>query len=252
MTFSCMIKDGNIGKSLINLRNYDYVLFDLDGTIAETEAIGHLPAFNSAFAFHDMDWVWDGSQYRDLLKVAGGFERLKAHRAVMESTGQSKKYYNDAFLKEVHQTKNQIYARLMVTGIVKPRTGFFELIKRIWHLNRQWGVVTTTSQSNWDSLWKASIQDRVDLDPKIIICGEKVTHKKPDPEAYLLAAEQLKIHPSKCLVIEDSDNGARAAHAARMDFIGVRSHFFANDPLDHAKVIVSELSEIEFELSNLY
>ncbi len=252
MTFSCMIKDGNLGKSLINLRAYDIVLFDLDGTIAETEAIGHLPAFNGAFAYHEMSWAWNGGQYKDLLKVAGGFERLKAYRAMLESTGQTKKYYNDAFLKQVHQTKNEIYARLMATGIVKPRSGFLELIRKIWHLNRQWGVVTTTSQSNWDSLWSASIEGRVDLNPKIVICGEKVANKKPDPEAYVLAAKQLNIHPSKCLVIEDSDNGARAAHAAGMDFIGVRSHFFETDQLDHAKVIVSELSDIEFELSNLY
>ncbi len=252
MTFSCMIKDGNIGKSLVNLRNYDVVLFDLDGTIAETEAIGHLPAFNCAFSRHDMDWVWSGDQYKDLLKVAGGFERLKAHRAVLESSGKTKQYYNDAFLKQVHQTKNEIYARLIDTGIVQPRAGFFELIKKIWNLNRQWGVVTTTSQSNWDSLWKASIESRIDLHPKIIVCGEKVKNKKPDPEAYLLAADQLKIHPTKCLVIEDSDNGARAAHAAGMDFIGVRSHFFADDEFRHAKVIVPELKNIEFELSNLY
>ncbi len=130
MTFSCMIKDGNIGKSLVNLRNYDVVLFDLDGTIAETEAIGHLPAFNCAFSRHDMDWVWSGDQYKDLLKVAGGFERLKAHRAVLESSGKTKQHYNDAFLKQVHQTKNEIYARLIDTGIVQPRAGFFELIKK--------------------------------------------------------------------------------------------------------------------------
>ena len=113
-------------------------------------------------------------------------------------------------------------------------------------------MVTTTSQSNWDSLWNNSIKGRVDIEPKIIVCGEKVERKKPDPEAYILAARQLNIPPSKCLVIEDSDNGAKAAHAAGMDFIGVRSHFFANDHLDNAKVIVEELSHIEFELSNLY
>lgn len=252
MTFSCMIKDGSIGKSLINLRAYDIVLFDLDGTIAETEAIGHLPAFNCAFATHKMNWTWDSSQYRELLKITGGHERLKAYRAMLESTGQLKDYHSDEFLKQVHQRKNKIYARLMSTGIVEPRKGFFSLIKKIWHLNRQWGVVTTTSQSNWDSLWNNSIKGRVDIEPKIIVCGEKVERKKPDPEAYILAARQLNIPPSKCLVIEDSDNGAKAAHAAGMDFIGVRSHFFANDHLDNAKVIVEELSHIEFELSNLY
>ncbi|HET9694150.1 MAG TPA: hypothetical protein VFP48_07180, partial [Steroidobacteraceae bacterium] len=52
------------------------VFWDVDGTLAETERDGHLVAFNAAFAELDLPWRWSEAQYAELLRVAGGFERL--------------------------------------------------------------------------------------------------------------------------------------------------------------------------------
>lgn len=52
------------------------LLWDVDGTLAETEAEGHRVAFNAAFAEHGLDWHWDDARYAALLAVTGGRERL--------------------------------------------------------------------------------------------------------------------------------------------------------------------------------
>ncbi|MFZ9264648.1 MAG: HAD-IA family hydrolase [Polynucleobacter sp.] len=245
---------GNINnndvKTVINLSNYRVVLFDLDGTIAETEMAGHLSAFNAAFACHNINWCWDASEYKKLLKIAGGFERLKHYQDKFLSAKSSTIVLDDELLKKLHQTKNDIYAKLIKTGVVQPRPGFVELIKKIWMHDKEWGVVTTTSTTNWLALWDSSIKDKIDLFPKVIICGEDVSQKKPSPEAYLLAAKKLGVNPNSCLAIEDSSNGIRAANAAGMDVIGVKSHFFSDDDLTPSLAVVDSLTSIEFSLKS--
>lgn len=245
---------GNINnndvKTVINLSNYRVVLFDLDGTIAETEMAGHLSAFNAAFACHNINWCWDASEYKRLLKIAGGYERLKHYQDNFLPAKYSHSLLDDSLLKQIHLTKNDIYSRLIKTGVVQPRPGFVELVKKIWAHHREWGVVTTTSTTNWLSLWDSAIKDKVDLFPKVVICGEDVSQKKPSPEAYLLAAKKLGVNPNSCLAIEDSSNGIRAANAAGMDVIGVKSHFFSDDDLTPSLAVVDSLTSIEFGLKS--
>ena len=53
------------------------LLFDVDGTLADTERDGHRPAFNAAFQEFGLDWNWDVPLYGQLLAVTGGKERMK-------------------------------------------------------------------------------------------------------------------------------------------------------------------------------
>ncbi|WP_407079409.1 HAD family hydrolase, partial [Candidatus Venteria ishoeyi] len=55
------------------------LLFDVDGTLADTERDGHRVAFNQAFAEAGLDWHWSVEKYGDLLKVTGGKERMKLY-----------------------------------------------------------------------------------------------------------------------------------------------------------------------------
>ena len=56
------------------------LIFDVDGTLADTERDGHRVAFNTAFAEQGLDWHWDETLYGELLRVTGGVERM-AHYA---------------------------------------------------------------------------------------------------------------------------------------------------------------------------
>ena len=52
------------------------LLWDVDGTLADTEQLGHRPAFNAAFAAAGLPWQWDTNTYRRLLGTSGGRERI--------------------------------------------------------------------------------------------------------------------------------------------------------------------------------
>ncbi len=216
------------------------VLFDVDGTIAETEGNAHLPAFNRAFEEAGLLWRWSRDDYRRLLKTAGGFERLM--RFAQES-GDDAEAMRDT-LMQVHRAKNRHFADIMSSGAVPARAGFRELVMALALNNIAWGVVTTTSRANWDALWTYSLAPLVIPEPAVIVCGEDVRAKKPDPEAYELALVRLGLAEMRCCAIEDSRNGMLAARLAGLPVAMVKSEFFADERFDDAAVVVDELTEL--------
>lgn len=230
----------------LDLSPYKAILFDVDGTLAETEGLGHLPAFNAAFEQFELSWKWDALIYKDLLRITGGLERLKAYRSIQEKLGvcDLKQLPDDATLRNIHLEKNKIYARLVEAGKVESRQNLTKFINQLSAQGKLWGVVTTTSRTNWDGLWQGVLRDHVTTEPAIVICGEDVTHKKPDPEAYLLAAKQLNLDPKSCLAVEDSENGMMAARSADMEVLVVRSQFFMDGNFSDARHVIDEFTDI--------
>lgn len=216
------------------------VLFDVDGTIAETEGQAHLPAFNQALSDAGLPWHWSVQDYKRLLKTAGGFERLLRFA---EETGNDPGALRN-ILSEVHKAKNIHFAAIMATGAVAPRKGFRELVKGLARNNTGWGVVTTTSRSNWQALWTYSLAPLGLPAPEVIVVGEDVEAKKPDPQAYVLAMKRLGLQPQECCAIEDSRNGLLAATGAGLEVAIVRSEFFSDEHFDGAAMIVDELTEL--------
>jgi beta-phosphoglucomutase len=70
------------------------------------------------------------------------------------------------------------------------------------------------------------------------VCGGEVTHGKPDPEVFLLAAERLGVSPGRCVVVEDAGAGIDAAQAGGMSSIGIVSTGRTAAELDHADLVV--------------
>ncbi len=214
------------------------VLFDVDGTIAETEGLAHLPAFNRALEEAGLPWRWSKDDYGRLLKTAGGFERLLRFA---EETGNDPGALRNV-LSGVHKIKNGYFATIMASGAVTPRQGFRELVMSLARSGIGWGVVTTTSRSNWEALWTHSLAPLALPAPEVIVVGEDVVAKKPDPEAYILALKRLGLPAAQCCAIEDSRNGLLAARAAGLEVAIVRSEFFAHEAFDGAAVVVDELT----------
>jgi beta-phosphoglucomutase-like phosphatase (HAD superfamily) len=217
---------------------YRHVLFDVDGTIAETEGNAHLPAFNRALQEAGLSWRWTSADYKHLLKTAGGFERLLRFAA---ENGHDVEALRDT-LAAVHKNKNRHFAAIMASGAVKPREGFADLVMSLARNNTGWSVVTTTSRGNWEALWNYSLAPLGLPVPEVIVCGEDVAAKKPDPEAYLVALKRLNIPATECCAIEDSRNGLLAARGAGLEVIIVRSEFFSDENFDEAGQVVDELS----------
>ncbi|MCF6464977.1 HAD family hydrolase [Clostridium sp. Cult2] len=80
------------------------------------------------------------------------------------------------------------------------------------------------------------------------ISGEEVIKGKPDPEIFLTVAEKIKIEPSDCLVIEDAQNGVKAAKAAGMKCIGLQNKNSGNQDLSEADLIVTNFNELDIDI----
>ena len=224
---------------LINPSVTKALLFDVDGTLAETEAEGHLPAFNEAFVRLGIAWHWTFKDYADLLRVTGGFERMQAY-ARMRGDTQWLTPEGLVRLKQAHQFKNACYADRLAQGLVGPRMGLAALLGQIKAAGLCWAVVTTTSRDNWQALWTQCLAEHLALPPLFAICGEDVARKKPDPEAYCLALQRLGLPASSCLAVEDSPNGLMAAQGAGIDCLVVRSVFFREAEFPGACAVTEE------------
>ena len=225
---------------MIRADQHRCVLFDVDGTIAETEGHAHLPAFNQALEEAGLPWHWTSADYKRLLKTTGGFERLMRFAA---ENGDDVEALRDT-LAAVHKNKNRHFAAIMASGAVKPRAGFVDLVISLARNNIGWCVVTTTSRGNWEALWNYSLAPLGLPSPEVIVCGEDVAAKKPDPEAYLLALKRLNIPAAQCCAIEDSRNGLLAARAAGLEVAIVRSEFFSDEHFEEAARVVNELHDL--------
>jgi HAD superfamily hydrolase (TIGR01509 family) len=182
------------------------IIFDVDGTLAETEE-AHRTAFNQAFAEARRDWHWSVNDYRELLKVTGGRERLRHFLASIGATE------SDMFVADVHARKNAIYANLVKGGAVELRPGIARLIDEARNAGIRTAISTTTSKDNLLALLDCHFGTGAISGFDAIVTGEDVIRKKPDPEAYARTLDALDLPQQACIAIEDSRNGLLAAMA---------------------------------------
>jgi HAD superfamily hydrolase (TIGR01509 family) len=223
--------------------SYKAVLFDVDGTLAETEAEGHLPAFNEAFAQLGIPWSWSHDLYGRLLEITGGFERMQ-HYARQQGFKEWLTQHGLDRLRQAHLLKNELYAQRLHAGLVRPRVGLVEFVARLQAVGIPWAVVTTTSKSNWEALWLNCLRPVFASEPLFAICGEDVAKKKPDPEAYHQALERLGLDSESVVAIEDSPNGLRSAERAGISCLVVRSIYFQDASFEGALAVMDDYLEI--------
>ncbi len=81
---------------------------------------------------------------------------------------------------------------------------------------------------------------------EVIVSGDEIKKSKPEPDIFLKAAEELKVNPNDCLVIEDSQHGVKAAGLAGMQCIGFQNPNSGTHDLSLADVVVTSITEICF------
>lgn len=212
------------------------LLWDVDGTLAETERDGHLAAFNQAFEAHQIPWRWTEQRYGELLRITGGRERI-LHDMQQQSAAPATADEREALARQVHSSKNTHYATLIQSAAVPLRPGVMELMQECRQRGVQMGITTTTSRVNVDALLRMHLGPHWATWFGAIICGEDVRAKKPDPEVYQRALQQLQLTPLQVVALEDSPGGVAAARAADCPVIVTRSVFFADAPIDGALAI---------------
>jgi HAD superfamily hydrolase (TIGR01509 family) len=212
------------------------LLWDVDGTLAESERDGHRVAFNRAFEDAGLPWRWDEAHYGALLRITGGRERL-LHDMAARADAPTLADERLALAAQLHQRKNAHYADIVAAGQIPLREGVLALIEEAAAAGLKQGIATTTSRTNLQALLQRHLGPRGPAVFSVTVCGEDVGAKKPDPEVYQRALADLGVSFVDALALEDSPGGVAAARAARVPVIVTRSAYFADDTIDAAIAI---------------
>lgn len=212
------------------------LLWDVDGTIAETERDGHRVAFNLAFEACGVPWRWDEAHYGRLLRITGGRERI-LHDMRGRPDAPPLAAERDRLAAELHAKKNAFYAQLVETRSIALRPGVAELMHECLQRGLRLAIATTTSRVNVEALLRVHFGARWNERFAAVVCGEDVARKKPDPEVYRLTLKALAIGPLQAVAFEDSPGGVAAARAADIPVVVTRSYYFPNDTVEGAIAI---------------
>ena len=90
-----------------------------------------------------------------------------------------------------------------------------------------------------------AVLDRLEVTFPVTVCGDDVSHSKPDPEPYLLAAAKVGADPRQCVALEDSPNGVAAAEAAGCVTVAVPS--LVPIPPASTRLVVTSLAELSLD-----
>lgn len=203
------------------------MLWDVDGTLAETERDGHLVAFNAAFAERGVPWRWTDADYGELLRVAGGRERLAGFVATVPESPRDPAE-RDGLVRDLHLRKNELYAQLVAEGRIPLRPGVRALMDECDVSGTRMAIVTTTSRGNVAALLAAHLGADWERRFAAVVTAEDAPRKKPDPEAYVRALALLELAADEAIAIEDSPAGLASARAVGIPVVVTRSRYFVD------------------------
>ena len=216
------------------------LIFDCDGVLVDTERDGHRVAFNDAFKAIGWKTEWSVERYGELLTTAGGKERMRRH--FDEEGWPVPETERDAAIASLHKLKTDLFMELIESGALPLRTGISRIVDEAIVAKLKIAVCSTSNeravQAVVDRMLGATRAKHIK-----VFAGDVVAKKKPDPAIYQLAAQELGLNPKKCVVIEDSNNGLRAAKAAEMNCLVTISSYTAEENFDRADRIVSDLGD---------
>lgn len=218
------------------------LIFDIDGTLAETERDGHRVAFNQAFEDFNLPWHWPVALYGELLKVAGGKERIAYYIEHYQSHCPLPLPQEDLTMA-LHQTKTRYFETLVKTGRILLRPGIQRLLKEARSQQVRLAIATTSARDNVIPLLQQLLGPESPSWFEVIATGDSVTAKKPNPEVYHRVLDALELAPAQCLVLEDSQQGLAAAVAANLPTVVTVNDYTRHQVLPGATLVISHLGE---------
>jgi len=214
------------------------LIFDVDGTLADTERDGHRPAFNVAFAEAGLDWHWDEALYGELLEVTGGKERIRFF-CERHAPGFLQQADAEARIRALHGAKTRHYVELCAKGIPL-RPGVERLLREARATGLRLAIATTTTPENVTALLPAELMALFEK----VGAGDTAPNKKPAPDIYQWVLAQLGLPASACLAIEDSANGLKASAAAGLATVITLTGYTRDHDFSGALAVLPDLGRV--------
>lgn len=202
------------------------VVFDCDGLMFNTEEIFHLTG-------------------TELMRQRGReatpelFQRMMGRRAHEAFAAMIEFMGLDDTIEELQRDSDRIFEELLDQHLA-PMPGLFDLLARIEEIRLPVAVATSSAR-----IYLEDLLQRFELSERFhaLLTAEDVSHGKPHPEIYLRAAEKLGVEPAEMLVLEDSENGTRAAAAAGAHIVSVPHRHSRHHDFTTAKFVAASLND---------
>jgi len=218
------------------------LIFDVDGTLADTERDGHRVAFNQAFSEAGLDWHWDIPLYGELLAVTGGKERMR-HYLDRYRPDWSRPPDLDALIVRLHAAKTRHYTALLAEGGIPLRPGVRRLLNEARNAGVRLAIATTTTPENVTALLEHALSAEAVSWFELIAAGDVVPAKKPAPDIYHYALKNMRLSAENCLAFEDSENGLRAARGAGLRTVVTINDYTRDHDFRDAAIVLDHLGE---------
>ena len=217
------------------------LIFDVDGTLADTECEGHRVAFNRAFNEYGLSWNWSVELYGTLLAVGGGKERMKYflethHPSIPPS-------FSVEDIPALHLLKNKYYEEILLNGEIPLRPGVIRLFNEAQAQGIRMAIATTSSLTNTLALLKYHLGSEAESLFEVIGAGDVVPNKKPAPDIYQYVLEKLGVPPESCVVFEDSEAGVKASCHAHLATVMTINTYTESHSSKGAALVVDHLGD---------
>ena len=224
--------------------NLQAFLFDVDGTLSDTERDGHRVAFNRAFDEFGIGWDWSVDTYGALLAVTGGKERMKFYCDKYLDAGGIPEGI-DELIPQLHQAKTRHYTELLSTGAIPLRPGVERLLREARDRGYRLAVATTTTPENVTALLTHTLGEDSIAWFEVIAAGDIVPAKKPAPDIYHYAMKEMGLSPAQCIAFEDSANGIKSSRGADLTTIITVNDYTRDHDFTEACIVLDKMGEAD-------
>ncbi len=217
-------------------------IFDVDGTLADTERHGHRVAFNQAFEQFGLDWHWSEETYGELLAVTGGKERMRHYVETHQKPEQDRDDLA-VLIKRLHEKKTENYVNLLNKNAIPLRPGIDRLLNEARESGIRLAIATTTTPDNVTALLENALgRESLDWFDEIG-AGDIVPNKKPAPDIYHHVLRNLGLNAEECIAFEDSINGIRASKGAGLRTIITYNGYTEHDDFTGAELVLDVIGD---------
>jgi len=219
------------------------LIFDVDGTLADTEKDGHRVAFNLAFKEAGLDWDWGIDLYGQLLEVTGGKERIRFYLEKFNTSFVKPDNFTE-FVAQLHASKTQFYMQLMEQGRVPLRVGVEKLFQEARDQGLRLAIATTTTPANVTALLHNTLGKDSELWFEVIAAGDIVPAKKPAADIFVYALEKLNLSADECLAFEDSENGLKSSKGAGLKTVVTINDYTKDHDFSNADLVLDQFGDV--------